>query len=412
MQTCVIIGGGHAGAQACAQLRKQGWDGKIVLLGNEASLPYHRPPLSKGYLQGNLSPAQLLIRPATAYQQDQITTILDCRVTSINPAKHEVELADGSHIKFDKLMLCTGSRARRLNVPGADLAGVYYIKTLLDIEHIAMHLAEHPGIKHIGMIGGGYIGLETAAVLREMGHEVRIFEREATLLSRVTSPIVSAFYHKLHHQKGVQIETQKQIAALKGERGVETLVCSDGSQYPVDLVIVGVGAIANTELAEQAGLLVEGGVVVNEHCQTSHPDIYAAGDCTVQVEHHSSLATRIESVPNALEQAKAAAAAICGKPTAITAVPWFWSDQYHCKIQIAGLNHGFDRAVVRQYPNSEQFSVWYLKDGKIIAVDCINSAKDFMLGKRLVALKAQVPAKVLKDPNSQLTDWLTHAATI
>lgn len=401
MQRCVIIGGGHAGAQACTSLRKEGWTGQIVLLTDEDSLPYHRPPLSKTYLQSQVTAEKLLIRPQGAYQKDDIEIRLKTRVKRIEPAQQSIELHNGEHLSYDKLLICTGSRARTADCMGAQLNNIFYIKTLKDIEKLSLAIDVNNSKKRIVMVGGGYIGLETAAVLKKMGHDVTIIERESRLLARVTAKRISAFYHNLHKSNGIKIFTQTNVVAFQGKDAVSTVLCED-KVIPADIVIVGIGAQTNTELAQEAGLLVEhGGIVINELCQTTDMNIYAAGDCTIGIEHHSGLATRIESVPNALEQAKTAAATICGKYKPVTAVPWFWSDQFDCKIQIAGLNQGYDETVLRQ-KDDKALSLWYLKQGKIIAADCINCAKEFMAAKKIIANKLDVPKALLSNTDIDL----------
>ena len=411
MARCIIIGGGHAGAQACINLRKEGWTDEIVLISDENSLPYHRPPLSKNYLLGHVDEKGLLIRPEQAYQKDNITLKLRTRVAKIEPALQSVVLQNGERLSYEHLLLCTGSRARTITCSGNELNNIFYIKTLKDIEQLAAQLSTHK--QRIVMVGGGYIGLETAAVLNKMGHTITLLEQAPRLLARVTAPFISEFYQQLHQQHGVEIHTSTHVTEFTGEHNVTGVRCKAITQsdtieryFNADIVIVGIGAEINTELADQAGLLVEqNGIVVNELCQTTDKNIYAAGDCTIAIEHHSGIATRIESVPNALAQAKTAAATICGKHKAVTSVPWFWSDQYDCKIQIAGLNHGYDNTILRQH-SSSSFSLWYLKQGRIIAADCINTAKDFMAAKKVIEQKASLPIEVIGDINIDLIKQL------
>jgi 3-phenylpropionate/trans-cinnamate dioxygenase ferredoxin reductase subunit len=402
MQRCIIIGGGHAGAQAAFSLRQQGWRGEIILIGAEPELPYHRPPLSKAFLLGQQTESQLLIRPVTSYQQDSIDLRLHCQVLRLNRQQRQVFLDCGTVLSYDKLLLCTGSTVRRLQIPGAELAGVCYLKTLADTRQLQQQLS---GCRQIGLIGGGYVGLELAAALRTMGFQISVFERENRLLSRVTSPQVSAYYLKLHQKHGVTIHTGQQISALTGTDRVNGIATADGRHYPVDLVIAGIGTTAQTRLAEQAGLTVADGIVVNHCGQTSDVDIYAAGDCTRQLEPFSGSNCRIEAVANANEQAKAAATALCGLPVAPAALPWFWSDQYDSKIQIAGLNLGYQQVIVREHQPDQSFSVWYLADGRILAADCINAAKDFMLAKRIISAGQQIPAHILSDHQQDLRHW-------
>ncbi|ESP90841.1 MULTISPECIES: NAD(P)/FAD-dependent oxidoreductase [Pseudoalteromonas] len=410
MQRCVIIGGGHAGAQACTSLRREGWTGQIILLTDEDSLPYHRPPLSKTYLQNKVSAQQLLIRPLNAYRKDDVEVKLNTRVERIEPAIQSIVLQTGERLSYDKLLICTGSRARKADCMGADLNNVFYIKTLKDIEKLSASINSEkgkPNKRRIVMVGGGYIGLETAAVLKKMGHDVSIIERESRLLARVTAQSISSFYHKLHKSNGIKIFTDTNVIAFQGKDTVSTVLCED-KVIPADIVVVGIGAKTNVELAKSAGLLIENdGIVINELCQTTDNNIYAAGDCTIGIEHHSGLATRIESVPNALEQAKTAAATICGKHKPVTAVPWFWSDQFDCKIQIAGLNQGYDETILRQC-NEQALSLWYLKQGKVIAADCINCAKEFMAAKKIIALKLPIPKETLLNTDIDLFQALAQ----
>ncbi|MFU2508773.1 NAD(P)/FAD-dependent oxidoreductase [Pseudoalteromonas sp. ASV78] len=391
MARCIIIGGGHAAAEAAFNLRKNGWQGEIILFSAEQSLPYHRPPLSKQYLSGKIVAQQLQIKPQAAYDKAHIDLQLGCKVKTISPTLKSIECLNGDVWQYDKLLLCTGSQVRKLTIPGSDLRQVFYIKTIGDIERIAEQL-QNQRSKKVVMIGGGYIGLETAAVLRTLAHQVTIIEQNPRILERVAAPPLANFISQLHQQRGVNIVTNTQITALSGSNKVEHVHCSNGQQFAADLVIVGIGATANVQLAYDAGLLVEqGGIVVDQHCQTTDPNIFAAGDCTLAIEPFSGHATRIESVPNAISQAKIAAAVICAVPPPKPPVPWFWSDQYDCKIQLAGLNFGYDELIV-EHNEAQQLTVWYYKEQQLIAADCVNNVKNFMQAKKILAQPAIIKA--------------------
>nr|AEO27387.1 ferredoxin reductase [Pseudomonas sp. 19-rlim] len=381
-QTCIIIGASHAAAQLAPSLRQEGWEGEIIVIGDEETVPYHRPPLSKTYLLAEKSVDDLLIRPAAIYTKNAISFRLGQRVSNIDPAGKTITLDGGETLGYDKLAICTGARVRKVSLPGSDLAGVHYLRTLKDVDGIRERTG--PG-KHAVIVGGGYIGLETAAALRKIGMQVTVLEMAPRVLARVTAPQVSAFFQRIHAAEGVTIRTDTLVSGFEGGTQVTAVLCSDGSRLPADLVIVGIGVIPNTELAVTAGLSVDNGILVDELARTSDPHIVAAGDCT---NHPSELygRLRLESVPNASEQAKTAAATICGKCKPYQALPWFWSDQYDLKLQIAGLNLGYDQVVIRGDINhSRSFAAFYLQAGKVIAADCVNRPQEFMLSKRLIA---------------------------
>jgi 3-phenylpropionate/trans-cinnamate dioxygenase ferredoxin reductase subunit len=291
-------------------------------------------------------------------------------------------MADGRQLTYDKLALCTGASAIQLALPGADLPGVHYLRSLADVESIKQHL---DAVTQVVIIGGGYIGLEAAASLRKLGREVRVLEAAERLLQRVTAPQVSAFYQRVHTQAGVVIHTGTVAQAFDGDHGLRQVICADGQRFAADMVIIGVGVKPNTELAVAAGLAVDNGIVVDEYCQTSEPNIVAAGDCASQWNPRFGQRLRLESVPNAMEQAKAAAASICGKQQSQQSLPWFWSDQYDLKLQIAGLNAGHDHVVLRgDHRTGRSFSAFYLRQGELIAADCINRPADFVATKALL----------------------------
>jgi len=394
-QTCLIIGASHAGAQLATSLRKEGWKGRILVIGDETVIPYHRPPLSKALLTREKDASQIDIMKATVYENANVEFMLGVQVTAIDRTNKQVTLNNGETLAYDKLALCTGARVRKLEIPGHHLKGVFYLRTLADAQ--AIQNAVTPGGRAV-IVGGGYIGLETAASLRKLGMNVTVLEMMNRVLERVTAPELSRYYTDLHERHGVQIITHAQALALEGNDHVERVVCNENRTLDADMVIIGIGVIPNTELAAAAGLEVENGVVVDEFAMTSDPDIAAAGDCTFHPNNVLGYRLRLESVPNAMEQAKSAAASLCGHKKAYHALPWFWSDQYNAKLQIAGMNRGFDRVVLRGDPSKDQFVAWYLKGDQLLAADCINSAKEFMQAKRIIAEKRVISDEDLANP--------------
>lgn len=395
----VIIGASHAAAQLSVSLRQDGWGGKIIMIGDEPHLPYHRPPLSKTFLSGDKRIQDLLIRPATFYEKQQIQFIHG-HVVSIDRERKILDLADGSRITYDKLALCTGARVRKLDIEGSDLKGVYYVRNAADIEAIQQHIQS---AKHAVMIGGGYIGLETAASLRKQGIQVSLLETAPRILQRVTAPELSSFYTRIHKEQGVNIYTDISVERLVGSTQVQGVLCSDGKTIAADLVIVGIGVQPNSEFAQAAGIEVNNGIVIDAYGRTNDPDIVAAGDCTSHFNVHYQRQLRLESVPNANEQAKVAAATLCGKSKPYSALPWFWSDQYDIKLQIAGLNHGYDQLVIRgDLQNSNSFAAFYFKNKQLIAADCINRPLEFMLSKKIINDNIQIDPAQFADESIDL----------
>ena len=406
-QTCIIIGASHAGAQLATSVRKEGWQGRILLIGDEPQAPYHRPPLSKALLMQEKTAGELDIFKPTVYDKAGVELQLGRRVKAIDRAGKTLILDNNETLPYDKLALCTGARVRTLDIPGADLAGVHYLRTLADAEAIQQQVK--PGAKAV-IVGGGYIGLETAASLRKLGMEVTVLEMMNRVLERVTAPQLSDYYSRLHRQQGVNIITNAQAQAILGNGRVQQVQCNNDLVLDADLVIVGIGVIPNTELAAAAGLAIENGIVVDEFAGTGDPDIVAAGDCTFHPNDLLGYRLRLESVPNAMEQAKTAAATLCGKAKAYHALPWFWSDQYHIKLQIAGFNKGYDRVVLRGSPDSHQFVAWYLQGDKILAADCINSPREFMQAKKIIGQQLALKATDLADCQQDLAQLVLSAA--
>lgn len=395
----VIVGAGQAGCDMTTALRQQGFEGRIVLIGDEPALPYRRPPLSKAYLSGEMTEEQLYIKPAKTYEKQNVEVRTGVRVDAIDRQARAVTLNDGEVIEYTKLVLATGGHARRLPLPGAEKPNVHYVRTLADIERLK---EQFKAGRRLLIIGGGYIGLEAAAVGIKKELKVTLVEALPRLLARVTGPELSHYYHDVHTAKGVDIKLGAGVEHLEGGDAVETVVLGDGSRLEADLIIVGIGLIPNTELAEAAGLEVDNGIVVDLHCQTSDPDIYAAGDCTSHEHGFLRRRIRLESVPNASEQARVVAANICGKEAVHDGVPWFWSDQYDLKLQMVGINQGYEDVVIRGSMEDNNFSAFYLCDGVIISADTVNRPKDFMVAKKLVAGRVKADAATLADEAVEL----------
>lgn len=399
-QTCIIIGASHAGASLANAVRKEGWQGKILVIGDENAMPYHRPPLSKALLNGEKTADQIDLFKSTVYDKANIEFKLGVKVETIDRENKEITLNNGDKLQYDKLGLCTGARVRELPIPGHDLDGIFYLRTLSDAQSIQQQVKE--GNKAV-IVGGGYIGLETAASLRKLGMEVTVLEMMHRVLERVTAPELSEYYTQLHEGHGVKIYTEAQAVEFKGDGGkVTQVVCNNDLTLDADMVIIGIGVIPNTEIAEDAGLQAENGILVDEFAQTADPDIVAAGDCTNHPNDLLGFRLRLESVPNATEQARTAAASVCGNQKAYHSLPWFWSDQYDVKLQIAGFNKGYDRVVLRGEPSSNQFVAWYLKGDDILAADCINSSKEFMQAKKIIAQKIPLSDELLADAGNDL----------
>ncbi len=403
---CIIVGGGHAAAQLGPSLRQQGWEGDITLISDEPVLPYQRPPLSKGYLSGSISFEQLLIKSAKAYEKAAVNCKLGVRVERIDREARQLHLNNGEVLNYSALALTTGARVRPIDVPGHQLDGVFYMRSIADLDHIRSFIDRRTPKKAV-IVGGGYIGLETAAVLRKLGLQVTVLEAMPRLLQRVTTAEVAGFYARIHAEEGVDIRCNEIVSAIAGDQHVTAVQCKSGDVLPADLVVVGIGVIPNTELAAAAGLGTHHGILVNEFAQTSDPDIVAAGDCT---EFHSELygrSIRLESVPNAVAQATTAATTLCGKRTPYNALPWFWSDQYDLKLQMAGLSQGHEQAVIRgSLDSGRSVSVFYLAGGKLLAMDCVNRPKEFLLGKKLIEAQQILNPDQLADESFDLATLL------
>jgi 3-phenylpropionate/trans-cinnamate dioxygenase ferredoxin reductase subunit len=400
----VIVGGGQAAAQAVQSLRQQNFAGAITLLCDEPYPPYQRPPLSKKYFAGELPRERLLLRPAAFYAEKGVALELGARVEEIEPGARRVRLRDGRTLAYDRLLLATGSRARVLAIPGADLSGVHYLRTITDVDGILAALAPSG---RVVLIGAGYIGLEVAASARQRGFDVTVLEAADRVMSRTVSREVSAFYEACHRAAGVVIHCSTGVKAFHGPSRVTAVETGDGRKFACDVAIIGVGVEPNVELASGAGLACSNGIVVDELARTADPHIVAAGDCTNHPLPPLGKRVRLESVPNAIHQAKVAAATLLGVPTPYSEVPWFWSDQYDLKLQIAGLSTGYDEVVLRGDPAARSFAAFYLKGGQILAVDAVNSPREFIAGKKLVANRTRVAPDVLRDARVDLATITT-----
>lgn len=380
----VIVGGGHAGGAMAAALRQAGHADPITIIGEEPLPPYQRPPLSKAWLKGEAQAADLLLRPAEFYADKAIALRLGTRVSAIDRTARTVTLDNGERVPYDRLVLATGSRLRQLTVPGHDAAGVLELRTAANAEAIKARIA--PGVR-LAVVGGGYVGLEVAASARALGAHVTVFERESRLLARVASDPLSAFFQRCHTEHGVNIALGASVSALETANGaVSAVVLSDGRREPCDLVVVGIGALANDGLARDAGLACDDGIVVDERCKTSDDAVYAIGDCTRRPVPRYQRHLRLESVPNALEQARQAAADLCGKPPVRSDAPWFWSDQYDVRLQIVGMPFDAVAQVVRGDPTSGRFAVFHLDaTGRLQALEAVNSPGEFAAARQWVA---------------------------
>ncbi len=402
----IIVGAGHGGAQAAIALRQQGFEGSVLMVGRDALPPYERPPLSKEYLARDKPLERIMIRPAAFWGERDIELKLGATVTAVDPAAHQLTLAGGELLEYGSLIWATGGDPRRLSCPGAELAGIHYVRDVADVDRMMAEL--DAGARRVVVIGGGYIGLEAAAVLTKLGCHVTLLEALPRVLARVAGEDLSAFYEAEHRAHGVVLRTGAMVESIAGDGAKLTgVVLSDGETIPAEMVVVGIGIVPATGPLIAAGAAGSAGVDVDEFCRTSLPDVYAIGDCAA---HSSSFAggavIRLESVQNANDMASTAARSICGDPQPYHALPWFWSNQYDLKLQTAGLSLGHDATVLRGDPATRSFSVIYLKDGRVIALDCVNQVKDYVQGRKLVESQAQIAPERLMDSSVPLKEML------
>ena len=399
-ENVVIVGAGEAGGQTAISLRQGGYQGSITVVGDEAFAPYERPALSKQYLAGEMEIERMYMRAPAYYGEQNIALRLETTVTQIDRTARTVNVAGGEQIPYRWLVIATGGRVRRMTTPGAHLAGIFYLRTVADVASYRERLK--PATKLV-IVGGGYIGLEVAAVAMKRGCSVTVLEAQPLVLNRVVAPEMSRFYTDVHRAAGVDIRTSAGVTAFEGNGRIERVRCGN-EVFAADMVIVGIGIIPNVELATAANLTVDNGIVVDEHARTSDPSIFAVGDCS---NHPSALyggRVRLESVPNALGQGKTAAGAILGSPTPYNEVPWFWSDQYDLKLQMTGLCRPGDQVVIRGDMAARKFSACYLRAGVFVACQCVNAAKDFLQSKKLIAAGWRPDRVALADTAVALKD--------
>jgi 3-phenylpropionate/trans-cinnamate dioxygenase ferredoxin reductase component len=398
----LIVGGGHAGAQTAIALRKRGFEGSVALLGDEPDLPYERPPLSKAYLAEAQPFERILIRPPAFWMERGIELLLGRRAIAVDPAAQKLQTDDGAEIGYGTLVWATGGSPRRLTCSGHDLRGVHSVRTRIDVDRMA---AELPDVRKVVVIGGGYIGLEAAAVLTKLGRSVVLLEAQERVLSRVAGEPLSRFYEAEHGAHGVDIRLSVAVSCIEGrDNAVSGVRLADGSVLECEMVIVGIGIVPAVEPLLAAGAQgANGGVLVDTYCRTTIANIHAIGDCAAHANRFADGATvRLESVQNANDQAATVAKSICGAPEPYAAVPWFWSDQYDLKLQTIGLSMAHDQIVVRGERGTRSFSVIYLKDGRVIALDCVNAVKDYVQGRALVTSGAKPSPAALANPAQPL----------
>jgi 3-phenylpropionate/trans-cinnamate dioxygenase ferredoxin reductase subunit len=398
----VIVGAGHGGAQAAIALRQNKFEGSIAVIGDEPELPYERPPLSKEYFSGEKTFERILIRPAAFWDERQVEMLLGRRVVSVDAAAHSVTTADGETIGYGKLIWATGGSPRTIGCAGNELIGVHTVRTRADADRM---LAELDSVEQAVVIGGGYIGLEAAAVLAKFGKKVVLLEALDRVLARVAGEDLSRFYEAEHRAHGVDVRLGAAVECIEGETHVTGVRMKDGEVIPAQMVIVGIGIVPAVEPLIAAGAEGGNGVAVDHQCRTSLPDIFAIGDCALHANGFADgLPIRLESVQNANDQATLVARTIMGQDLAYDAVPWFWSNQYDLRLQTVGLSTGHDATVLRGDPASRSFSVIYLKEGRVIALDCVNATKDYVQGRKLVVDRLSIDPAKLADSETPLKE--------
>jgi 3-phenylpropionate/trans-cinnamate dioxygenase ferredoxin reductase subunit len=398
----LIVGGGHGGAQAAIALRQNGFQGSVAIVGDEPELPYERPPLSKEYLAGDKVFERILIRPQGFWEDRDIDLLLGKRVAAVEPGPQTVVLEDGEKLSYGSLIWATGGTPRRLTCAGHDLAKVHSVRNRADVDRM---IDELPEVARVVVVGGGYIGLEAAAVLTKLGKKVVLIEAMDRVLARVAAEPISRFYEAEHRARGVDVRTNSSVECITGDEAADGVRLTTGEIIPADMVIVGIGIIPAVDPLIAAGAAGSNGVEVDQSCKTSLPNIFAVGDCAA---HRNAFAAgamlRVESVQNANDQANVAAKTILGSSEAYDAIPWFWSNQYDLKLQTVGLSAGYDNHVIRGDPAARSFSLIYLRDGRVIALDCVNAVKDYVQGRKLVANRIAASAAELADPAKALKE--------
>jgi 3-phenylpropionate/trans-cinnamate dioxygenase ferredoxin reductase subunit len=403
----IIIGAGQAGGETAQRLRQGGFAGDITLIGEEPVAPYQRPPLSKAYLKGELDMDRLMLRPASVYAEEKVALLTKTRAVWIDRANRKVRIEGGRELPYDALVLATGAKARKLPLVGADLEGVHLFRTAADVDQVRERFVA--GARLI-VIGAGYIGLEVAAVARQCGLDVTVVEAAVRPLARVTSPEVAGFFLDEHTRQGVRFVLGGQPAVIKGQERVTGVGLTDGAELPADLVIAGIGITPDTTLAEQCGLEVSNGIVTDRHCCTSDPAIFAIGDCAARpMVHYDNRVARLESVHNAVEGAKIVAAMLTGAKEHAEEAPWFWSDQYDLKLQIAGLFQGYDHVAFRGVMADRAFAAFYYKGDRLIAVDAVNRPAEYLGAKMLIQANRTLPRNVIEDMSRPMKELVASA---
>ena len=403
MNEIVVIGSGQAAIQAVMSLKKNEFAGSIKVIGEEDHLPYQRPPLSKDFLLEEYKPERVSLKKKEFYEENGVDLILGKRAESIDTILKKITLSDENKIRYDQLIIATGSRVRKLNVPGSDKKGIYYLRGLDDANALKQRLKKN---KKMVIVGAGYIGLEVASVAASLGVEVTVIEMANRVMNRTVDPIVSSYYQKLHEGHGVKIYLDNGLKAFEGGDSVNAVRCSDGLMLEADLVVIGAGVLPNQEIAIEAGLECDNGIIVNEFGETSTAHVYACGDCTNHPNKGLNTRLRLESIHNAMEQSKTVANTIMGNKVPYDQVPWFWSDQYDHKLQLVGISGDHDEVVMRGLESEQKFLLFYLKNSELIAVNAINSSKEFLICRKLVANKVKISSDVIKDQSVNLNDLL------
>ncbi len=403
MENLLIIGAGQSAIQCISTLKKEGYSGSITLVGEEEHLPYQRPPLSKGFLEDSLNKERLYFKKLEFFTENKVQLYLGLSAEKLEIDNQKVYLSDNSVLEFDKLVFATGSRVRLLDFPGSELKSIFYLRDLDDAEAIKKDLETS---ENLVIIGAGYIGLEAAAIAAKKNKKVTIIEMADRVMNRTVDPQISEYYLNLHESYGVKFHFNTSLETINEVSNSLEVVCSDGTEVKADSVLIGAGVVPNIELAEEAGINCDNGIIVNEFGQTNFKNIYACGDCTNHPNKILNKNLRLESVHNAMEQAKTVASSMMNNPMEYNQVPWFWSDQYDHKLQIVGLSGDHDMVTMRGNTNDAKFMLFYTKDEELIAVDAINNPKEFLISRKLVANKVKIKPKVISDLNTNLNDLI------
>ena len=403
MENLLIIGAGQSAIQCISTLKKEGYSGSITLVGEEEHLPYQRPPLSKGFLEDSLNKERLYFKKLEFFTENKVQLYLGLSAETLEIDNQKVYLSDNSVHEFDKLVFATGSRVRYLDFPGSELKSIFYLRDLDDAEAIKKDLETS---ENLVIIGAGYIGLEAAAIAAKKNKKVTIIEMADRVMNRTVDPQISEYYLNLHESYGVKFHFNTSLETINEVSNSLEVVCSDGTEVKADSVLIGAGVVPNIELAEEAGINCDNGIIVNEFGQTNFKNIYACGDCTNHPNKILNKNLRLESVHNAMEQAKTVASSLMNNPMEYNQVPWFWSDQYDHKLQIVGLSGDHDVVTMRGNTNDAKFMLFYTKDEELIAVDAINNPKEFLISRKLVANKVKIKPKVISDLNTNLNDLI------